>query len=284
MKKNTLIFVLVNIAFGSIGIFIKPLTLSSVYVVFARYTIGVLFLLSTILFTKRKLNFNAIKKNIIHLLICGTCLGLQIALLVKSYKGAGVGTATLIYSFAPVIVFLLSPYIFKEKLTKVKVLAIFLALIGLVIINGVALNSTATILDIGTCILASIFFSISIIANKLMKDIEGFEATLVQLTVAALVLLAVLIITKQPVIMKLSAIEIRNLLIIGVFHTGICYYLYFEVFYKLPAQTVTLLSYLDPLFSVIFACIFLSEPFGIMQFIGTSLVLFGSALPNLKRK
>lgn len=60
-------------------------------------------------------------------------------------------------------------------------------------------------------------------------------------------------------------------------HTGWAYSLYFGSMGALPAQTVALCSYLDPVTAVLLSALVLREPLGLAGAIGAALVL-GAAL------
>ena len=75
------------------------------------------------------------------------------------------------------------------------------------------------------------------------------------------------------------------LIVMGVLHTGIAYTLYFGAMKKLPAQTVALLSYIDPVASVILAVLLL--PGSILTaagWIGALLVLGAAVASEMKHK
>ena len=67
------------------------------------------------------------------------------------------------------------------------------------------------------------------------------------------------------------------LLIVGIVHTGIAYVLYFGSIDGLRAQTVALLSYIDPVSALLFAALFLGEPLSFWGIIGAVMII-GSAI------
>ncbi len=120
---------------------------------------------------------------------------------------------------------------------------------------------------------AAVFYAGVILMNKFIRNLSGFETTLVQLLVSAIVLLPY-VYTKDT--MGFSGVNFESLifiLILGVVHTGIAYFLYFTSLQELKGQTIAVLSYLDPISAVIIAAIFLGESMGFIQMIGGSLIL-----------
>lgn len=55
----------------------------------------------------------------------------------------------------------------------------------------------------------------------------------------------------------LNATSIIFMLILGIVHTGLGYFLYFTSLQKLKGQTIAVLSYIDPISAAIIAAIFL---------------------------
>ena len=73
------------------------------------------------------------------------------------------------------------------------------------------------------------------------------------------------------------------LLIVVIIHTGIAYIMYFDAVSKLKTGTVAILSYLDPVFALMMAVLFLKEKMGIIEIIGALLIL-SSAYISEKNK
>ena len=77
----------------------------------------------------------------------------------------------------------------------------------------------------------------------------------------------------------LSATGWVNLLIVGFVHTGVTYCIYFAAIRALPGQESSLLSYLDPIVSVLASVLLLGEPLAPIQIVGMVLFL-GFAIAN----
>ena len=118
------------IIFGSIGLIVKGIPLSSAEIAMIRGIIGSIFLIITAMILKIRPSFKTIKKNVIYLLISGSALGFNWMLLFEAYRYTSIINATLSYYFAPVIVVLLSPILLKERLTLRKFFCVLVALAG----------------------------------------------------------------------------------------------------------------------------------------------------------
>jgi hypothetical protein len=63
--------------FGSIGIFVRYISLFSTEIAFLRAAIGSMFLAGSIFFFRQKLSYQAIRKNILLLVLSGAALGIN---------------------------------------------------------------------------------------------------------------------------------------------------------------------------------------------------------------
>ena len=83
--------------FGTIGIFVRSIPFPSGFIAMARGFLGVAFLLLVNLFRRRRIDFAAVKKNIVLLLASGAAIGVNWIFLFESYNHTSVATATLGY-------------------------------------------------------------------------------------------------------------------------------------------------------------------------------------------
>jgi drug/metabolite transporter (DMT)-like permease len=267
--------------FGSIGVFVRNTHLSSSEIAFLRGVIGSLFLAGASVVVKQKISFKALKQNLLLLLLSGAALGVNWIFLFQAYKYTTVSNATLSYYFAPVFVMILAPFILKEKLTIVKGASIITAMIGLFLVVGVGSVASGSYnhpVGILYGLSAAALYASVVLMNKFIKNLSGFETTLVQLMVAAIVLLPYVLAKGELSFSGVSGTTMILILIMGVVHTGIAYFLYFTSFRDLKGQTIAVLSYIDPISAVVFAAIFLGESMTIIQGIGGVLILGSSFL------
>ena len=131
-NRDKLMMIAAMTIFGTIGIFRKYIPLPSSLLALARGIIGTAFLLLLVLVIKRdKLSTEAIRRNLVFLVISGALIGFNWILLFEAYQYTTVATATLCYYMAPVIVVLVSPFLFKERLTPLKAVCVAVALAGI---------------------------------------------------------------------------------------------------------------------------------------------------------
>lgn len=284
--KNNFKIVSAMLIFGSIGIFVRNIDLTSLEIAFLRATIGSIFIGIFGLLIKQKNSLQLIKENIVLLVISGIAMGLNWIFLFQAYKYTTISNATLSYYFAPVFVIVLSPIFLKEKLNKRKVICVIGAMVGLFIV----LNGDSSGLDssynhmkgiIYGLLGAGLYASI-ILMNKFIKNLSGFETTLIQLTVSAFVLLPVILYQGNLNIVNITNKSWIFIILLGVVHTGIAYLLYFSSMKELKGQSIAILSYIDPISAVVFSSIFLGENMNLFKVVGAIFIL-GSTLLSEKQ-
>lgn len=262
--------------FGTIGIFVRNIDLSSKETALSRGIIGSLFLIVVLICSKEKISFQGIKKNILILFLSGIGIGLNWIFLFQAYKYTTVSIATLSYYSAPVIVTILSPIILKERLSLIKFLCVIGAMTGMIFIAGNSESSGAVYnhtLGIIYGVSAAVFYASVIIMNKFIKGLGGLETTVTQLILASIVLVPYVIMTGGFDFSRMTKISYTSLIILGVIHTGFAYFLYFSSLKELKGQTIAVLSYIDPISAVIISSLFLGEKMTFLQIVGGILIL-----------
>lgn len=265
--------------FGSLGIFVRLIPMPSSVISLSRAVIGGIFLLLLMLTLGKRISFALIKENALLLLISGIALGFNWMLLFESYKYTTVANATLCYYLAPVIMVVLSPLIFKERLTLVRTVAVILSVVGMAFISGGELLSVGSrgVVGIVLGVAAAGLYALIVILNKKLRGINAYERTSVQLIIAALSMLPYCALTGAFEGITLGFWQIIVVLVLGIVHTGVAYALYFGSIGNLPAQTVALLGYIDPVLALIVSWTILGESFTLTGLIGAVLIL-GSML------
>src|SRR5690606_22179070 len=115
---------------------------------------------------------------------------------------------------------------------------------------------------IGYGLVAAALYASVILINKFIRNLADFETTILQLTIATIVMFPYVFMTEE---MNYSGLGMKSILLIAIFgivHTGIAYLLYFSSMKKLKGQTIAVLSYIDPISAVAMAAIFLNENMG----------------------
>lgn len=105
--------ILTMLVFGTVGLFVRGIALPSAEIALYRALLAAITLLIYLRLKKEPLRWHAIKHGLPLLLLSGLAMGLNWILLFEAYRRTTISVATLSYSFAPVLVTLLSPWLFR---------------------------------------------------------------------------------------------------------------------------------------------------------------------------
>ena len=266
--------------FGSNGVWVAAIALSSQEIVFLRLLLGAVSLLAIFALTRTKVTFHRYKKDFFFLALSGCAQGVLFLFLFKAYQLIGVSLASLAYYCGPVIVMVLSPLIFGEKLTRGKVTGFLVVLLGVALVNGQAALEGKSILGLVCAGLASFMYALLVIATKKNEHIHGLENPTIQL-VFSLLTVAVYMALTQGFAIQVQPGDWLPILILGLTNTGLGCYLYYTSIGRLPAQQVALFGYLEPLSSVFYSAIFLHEVLSPIQVFGGLLIVGGAFFGEL---
>ncbi len=275
MKKYYVRYITALLLFGSNGIVASHIALNSYEIVCLRTFIGSVLLISIFLLAGNRFTFYKSVKSFMFLTISGIAMGLSWMFLYEAYNRMGVSVASLCYYCGPVIVMVLAPVLFKEKLTFIKISGFISVLIGICLINSQSITGGGNIFGVACGLISAVMYALMVIFNKKADKITGMENSVIQLMVSFLTV-AVFVLFKQGLIINLSRESIPWILFLGIANTGIGCLLYFSSIGNLPVQTVAVTGYLEPLSAVIFSVLFLHEYMGIIQIAGAICIIGGA--------
>lgn len=286
MKNHASAKVMLSISmaiFGTLGLFTRNILLSSGELALYRAVLASGVILIYLAISKQRIDLKGIKKEIPLLLLSGIAMGINWILLFQAYKYTTISIATLSYYFAPVIVTVVCPFLFHEKLTGKQILCFCMSTVGLVLIIGVGNMGQGgnDLLGILFGLGAAVFYAAVILLNKFIKKVTGVHRTLFQFFSAMLILIPYVAGTGSTHLTELSAFGWICLLTVGIVHTGITYCMYFSALKDLTGQEAAILSYIDPLVAVLVSVVVLGERMTFMQVLGGVFIL-GFTLWNEK--
>lgn len=288
-QQRTASFKLISamLIFGSIGIFVRHIPLPSSLIALVRAVVGVVFLLAVILLRRNPISMASVRKNLLLLCVSGAAIGFNWILLFESYRFTSVAVGTLCYYMAPMLVIILSPFVLKERLNLRKCLCVTVAIIGMALISGIgsaSLTNPGSIKGVLLGLGAAVLYASVMLMNKHFTDISAFDKTIMQLAVAAVVLIPYNLLTVEWSTLSLSLPTIGLLAFVGIVHTGFAYYLYFGSMAFLSGQTIAIFSYIDPVIAVLASVLLLQEPFTWLNTLGAALIVGSAVVSELPSK
>ena len=266
--------------FGTIGIFRRYIPLDSGLLAMSRGIIGSLFLIVLVKAKKQKFDRDAIRKNLLLLVVSGALIGFNWILLFEAYRYTTVATATLCYYLAPTFVMLVSPLVLRERMTPRKGICVVVSLVGMILVSGVLNTGFCGVSELKGVFLgigAVALYATVVIMNKCLGPIPAYDKTILQLVSAAVVLIPYVLFVEKSGFAGTTPFVIIMLLVVGIVHTGAAYAMYFGSMAHLPAQTLAIFSYIDPVVAVILSALLLREEITLAAVIGAVLIL-GAAL------
>ncbi len=282
MKHSYIKYISGLLLFGSNGVVASQIDLTSYEIVFLRSLLGGILLTAIFFFGKQKLTVLQHKKDLLFIAASGLAMAADWLLLFEAYQKIGVSLGMLINYCGPVIVIALSPILFKERITLLKLCAVAVALAGVFLISGEAAITGASGWGLVCAGLSALAYSAMVIFNKLSRQVKGLENSMFQL-LFALIAVAIFVVYKQGIHIEIAADDWLPILILGFVNTGIGCFFYFSSIGNLPVQTVAICGYLEPLSAVLFSVIFLHEAMGFVQMLGAAMIVGGTLLGEYEK-
>ena len=278
-KKYLVEFIISMVAFGTIGIFRRYIPLDSGILAMARGIIGAIFIFIFLAVRKTPFSLSHFHGKAWMVMIVGAIMGFNWVTLFEAYNYTSVSTATLCYYMEPIFLILISPFVFKEKMTGKKLICVAVAFIGMVFVSGVLTASVgkSDITGITFGLLSGFLYAIVVCSSRAIKDVDPYEKTALQLLSAGVIMIPYLLFkgafADPSLATAFTPTTIIMLAIVCIVHTGIMYLLYFESINHLSVTQIAVLSYIDPVVAIILSQVILHEDMGWQGVVGAVLIL-----------
>lgn len=290
MKKENrarLMIISAMAVFGTLAPFVRNISVTSGELALYRAILAAGLIGVFLGVTGQKIPVKKLGRDLVLLLLSGVAMGFNWILLFEAYKYTTVSVATLSYYFAPVIVTVVSPVLFREKLTVKQILCFVMSTVGIVMITGVGETSgVSDYIGIAFGLSAAVLYATVVLLNKFIKQVAGIHRTFLQFLAAIAVLVPYVLFTSGVTVGAMNGTGWACLLIVGLVHTGISYCMYFSALRDIPGQEAAILSYVDPLVAVLISVTVLGEIMNFWQALGGVLILgftLWNELPEKKK-
>lgn len=280
MNRRPLIrYILSNLLFGLNGIIASQIALNSYEIVFLRTLIGTVVLAAVFALTGGR--FTALKhaRDLRYILLSGTAMGASWMFLYEAYRQIGVTMASLLYYSGPVLVMILAPLMFHEKLKAQKITGFVIVLAGVVLINGSSLGKVSG-WGLLCGMLSAVTYCMMVTLNRKSEHITGMENTVIQLG-AGFVVTTLFLLARHALPFRISGDDIIWILILGAVNTGLGCWMYFSSLSGIPVQTAALLGYLELFSAAVAAALLLHERMSPAQTAGAVLIIAGTLYGEL---
>lgn len=280
-QKGIAEIVLATFIWGSIPVFAIWCNLPSPIFVFFRVLFALPFVLFYSIKKLGKEEFFRIK-NFWSVIFSGFSLAFNWILFFWAINLTSIANSVVLYYLGPVFTILLAIIFLKEKFTFNVGLSVLLALIGMFLIfenNSVNFKMN------------EIFGLIIALLSGLCYGILGFFSKMAVLHHSSIklttyqIIISVILLTPFLFFMhfKLNLNILELLLITGIIHTALALFFWYDSFNYLNVITVSIFSYLDPLFAILLGAIFLKQIPTFYQIIGAFFIIIAGLAISLSQ-
>ena len=288
IKRERLKLTLISATFGTVGLFTHFIPLSSAVIVFYRALLGGAFIVVMMKLSGIDIDIKSMRDNLIVLIFTGFFMALNWVLQFEAFKVSSVAIGTVCYNMMPIFLLIIASFMFNEKITLKSGLCILIATIGVILVSNVV-NVGIKSNEVLGCvygILGAIFYALIVTFNRKLSQIKTHDKVIFQFAFSALIMaIYVGLIEKKSFFIDGNlprneiVIGVVCMLILSFLHTGFCYVHYFNAVSRLKAETVAILTYIDPVVALFLSYFVLRENMTALQFLGAVLIL-GSTLFN----
>ncbi len=287
MNKYYIYIIISASLWGTIGIIVKSFYaagFSPIQLVFFRTFIGVLFIFSYLIVKdKSKLKIRLkdtwmfFGTGIISFAFFNVCYFIAV-------EKTGLSVASVLLYTAPGFVFILSVIIFKEKITKVKMMALGLAFFGCLLVSGVLQNSDYTLDLTGIMIgvLAGFGYGLYSIFGKIaLSKYAPITVTFYTFTFAFLGAMPFARVTEIPSMVTSGEIAIK-ILLLAVIITILPFALYTKGLSNVEPSRASILATIEPVVATIFGVLLFNEVITFIKILGIASVICAAVIISLK--
>ena len=282
-RKARLQLIFTMLLFGTIGTLSRYIDMPSSVIALGRAFFSVLTIILILALRRQKLDWDDIKRNIGWLTLSSVFMCCNWVCQFEAFKYTTIAVSTLCYYMQPVFYILAAAIVIKEKLSPRKLVCVAVAFCGMIFVSGVLQTGfhISELKGVLFGIAGGFFYAMVVLINKYMKDISPVNTTIMQMALVSLIMLPYSAATGGLAAARVTTVGIICLIVLGALHTGIAYIIYFDAVNKLSAQTVGILSYIDPVEAVLLSAFFLKEPLTIWTIIGAVMILGATAVSEL---
>lgn len=272
-KSGYIQLILFSFFGGVLGIFVKLINNMDVYsIVFFRALIASIFIFIVILLRNRLKELSIVYP--FRTLLVGVFQALSVTFYFLAIVNTSISNAIFLVYTAPIFSVIMARLFLKEEIERETIIGIAITLTGIAFILDPSTFSFASNQSLGNMLgLASGFFysAMALTAKPIMRKKSAYYTAFWQY-IAITIMFAFAL---KPDTAKIVVENWWQLIVIGVFCTGIAFILFMDGVKKVKAQKIFVITALEPLVGTVFALIILKEIPSLMAIMGAVLILYG---------
>ncbi len=188
-------------------------------------------------------------------------------------------TAAILNATSPFFATIIAALWLKDRVTPAKVIGMILGMVGVVLLVGwqPEAMSTHKLIAVSACLVAALSYgAASVFAKARLTGLPSFAIALYSQMTAMIVLAPALPFVPPPG--SITPLVAANVLALAIASTAIAYMLYFKLIATIgPARALTV-TFLIPLFGVLWGFLFLDEKIGANTLAACALIVCGTWL------
>lgn len=268
--------VLSGASFGLIPLFTLPLLaagLADDSILFYRFAVGALAAGLVLAVRGKRLLFRP--KYSLRLVVLGLMYMASSWLLLWGYDYTTAGVATTIHFLYPVCVVLIMGLVFSERVSKITIGAVLLAVVGVAMLSGSDGGGSLSWVGLVIVVLSAMAYALYIIALKKINlgGISGMELTFYVLLVTALAFLTKAYTVGDGLALLRGVDQWGNVVLLGLVPTVVSNFALVRSVALIGSTPTSILGALEPLTAVAVGVWGFGEPFGVASAVGVILVV-----------
>jgi len=241
-----------------------------------RVGFAALFLCAVGLALRKRLD---VARNWRHYLILG-CFNSALPFLLFAYAASTLSASVLsvLNATAPMWGALIALVWERQRISPTKLAGLLLGTGGVALLVGfdAVASRPGAGLAIGAALLAALSYSVASAYARQARSVEPFANAHGSMWAAALLVIPALLLI--PARGPASAGVLGAALALGVLCTGVAYILYFKLIEDVGTTSALTVTFLNPLFGILWGALFLGEVVGWYTIAGAAIVIAGTAL------
>ena len=286
-KRAALFVALSAASFGFLGVPVRflhdngfaPLDITAV-----RLFVTTIALVIVALVVDRGL-FKVRKRDLLFFILFGFFKLMSDVTLFRAQVTIDLSLSTLLQMTAPYYVLVISLFLFRERITLMKILAMLVAFIGCIFVTGVITGGMHSLdfVGVASALISGLFFGLYTIGCKLSSD-KGYKpVTTMMYTFLFASLMTIPFANDVKVVESFVDVHlILGVLSLGILMTLIPFFVSTWGVQKLEASKVSLISVMEVITACIVGYFLFDEEMTVLNIIGMSLVVASIVIMDLK--
>ena len=284
MEKKGLLSILVAVfLFGASSLFVKFIPMSAFLITLGRALFSSILLYVFIHFKKYSLRLKY-PRHYFWNLFAGFLLSCHWFFFTLSIQVSYIYIGTISFATYPIFVLIFEPWVFKEKYHFKNFISVILISVGIAYLIPSFEITNVTSLGILFGLISSLAYAILTLINRRLA--ASYDSVVISLyeQMVVTVIMTIIIVFFAPFLGQGTFIDFIELMIYGFIFTALAHSLYIFGLTYVKAQTASIISVLEPVFSIFLAIIIFKEKLLVSDMIATFIILLAVILSAIEWK